>query len=195
MNMNEKKIFEATFNHVVPICITDTDYNITKANDAYWDFFGPLNPNEEDNTKCYNHRPGPSCHTGKCPLQQILSGTEKFTCEPTKEKNDKTHYLIVTAKPLRDDDGNVVGVVEFFQDISERKEFEDEKQLLIKELQASLEQVKLLSGFLPICAYCKKVRDDKGYWSQIESYIRDHSEAQFSHGICPDCVEKFKEKE
>lgn len=192
--MDEKKIFAATFNHVIPICITDTDYNIIKANDAYWEFFGPPPSDAPETLKCYEHRPGPSCHTINCPLQQILAGTKSFTCEPTKEKNGKTHYMIVTAKPLQDDDGKIIGVVEFFQNISKRKELENEKQLLIKKLQTSLDQVKLLSGFLPICAYCKKIRDDKGYWSQIESYIRDHSEAEFSHGICPDCVEKFKEK-
>ena len=195
MVMDENKIFSATFNHVIPICVTDTDYNIIKANEAYWHFFGIGTPDAHGMMKCYDHRPGPSCHTENCPLRQILSGNTKFTCEPTKVKQGKRHYLIVTAKPLLDDEGNIAGVVEFFQDISERKEFEDEKQLLIKKLQESLEKVKLLSGFLPICAYCKKVRDDKGYWSQIESYIRDHSEAEFSHGICPDCVEKFKEQE
>ena len=194
MIMNEKKIFEATFDHIIPICITDTDYNIIKANNAYWDFFGAPNPHNQNHLKCYQHRPGPSCHTEKCPLQQILAGSRNFTCEPTKKKDGEMHYLIVTAKPLRDDDGNIAGVVEFFQDISERKKFENEKQLLIKELQESLDKVKLLSGFLPICAYCKKVRDDKGYWSQIESYIKDHSEAQFSHGICPECVAQFKGK-
>jgi hypothetical protein len=62
---------------------------------------------------------------------------------------------------------------------------------LIAELQGALAKVKLLSGFLPICAACKKIRDDKGYWKQIESYIRDHSEAEFSHGICPDCAKKL----
>ncbi|MEN8143230.1 MAG: response regulator, partial [Thermodesulfobacteriota bacterium] len=51
--------------------------------------------------------------------------------------------------------------------------------------------VKTLSGMLPICASCKKVRDDKGYWNQIESYITNHSEAEFSHGICPDCVKEI----
>lgn len=56
------------------------------------------------------------------------------------------------------------------------------------ELEKALSQVKLLSGFLPICASCKKIRDDKGYWNQIESYIRQHSEAAFSHSICPDCM-------
>ena len=61
----------------------------------------------------------------------------------------------------------------------------------IEELQNSLSKVRLLSGLLPICASCKKIRDDKGYWNQIESYISDHSEAEFSHGICPDCVRKL----
>jgi hypothetical protein len=61
----------------------------------------------------------------------------------------------------------------------------------IETLQDALIKVKLLSGFLPICASCKKIRDDKGYWNQIESYIRDHSEAEFSHGICPECAEKL----
>ena len=61
----------------------------------------------------------------------------------------------------------------------------------IENLQDALKNVKLLSGFLPICASCKKIRDDKGYWTQIESYIKEHSEAQFSHGICPTCAKKL----
>lgn len=57
-----------------------------------------------------------------------------------------------------------------------------------QSLRDALAEVKKLSGFLPICSSCKKIRDDKGYWRQIEAYIRDHSEAQFSHGICPECA-------
>jgi len=76
-------------------------------------------------------------------------------------------------------------------DITKRKSAEMEKEKLIGELQDALSKVRLLSGFLPICARCKKIRDDKGYWQQIEAYIRDHSEAVFSHGICPDCVKKL----
>ena len=56
------------------------------------------------------------------------------------------------------------------------------------ELQDALNQVKQLKGLLPICASCKKIRDDKGYWNQIESYIKRHSEAEFSHSICPECA-------
>ena len=59
------------------------------------------------------------------------------------------------------------------------------------ELQQALSEVKLLSGFLPICASCKKIRDDQGYWNQIESYIQRHSQAQFSHSICPECMQKL----
>lgn len=61
----------------------------------------------------------------------------------------------------------------------------------ITELKAAQAKVKVLSGLLPICANCKKIRDDKGYWNQIEGYIRDHSEAEFSHGICPTCARKL----
>lgn len=59
------------------------------------------------------------------------------------------------------------------------------------ELEDALSKVKLLSGYLPICASCKKIRDDKGYWQEVESYIDKHSEAKFSHGICPDCIQKL----
>jgi hypothetical protein len=72
--------------------------------------------------------------------------------------------------------------------LQQRQNAEKEKEQLIVELQESLQNVKQLSGFLPICANCKKIRDDQGYWNQIETYIREHSEAEFSHGICPDCA-------
>ena len=76
-------------------------------------------------------------------------------------------------------------------EIIERKRMEEEREKLIKDLQEALARVKVLSGMLPICSSCKKVRDDKGYWNQIEVYIRDHSEAEFTHGICPECMKKL----
>jgi len=75
------------------------------------------------------------------------------------------------------------------QDIERRKQTEKEKERLIAQLQKALNEVKTLSGLIPICAQCKKVRDDKGYWSQIESYIHERSDADFSHSICPTCAE------
>lgn len=80
------------------------------------------------------------------------------------------------------------------QEIERRKEAERERDEVIQELRKSLSEVKTLRGLLPICATCKSIRDDKGYWNRIEVYIRDHSDAEFSHGICPDCEKKAMEE-
>ncbi len=66
-----------------------------------------------------------------------------------------------------------------------------QRRIIYEEKEKALQEIKILSGFLPICASCKKIRDDQGYWNQIEAYISNHSEAKFSHGICPDCAKKL----
>lgn len=71
------------------------------------------------------------------------------------------------------------------------RQSEEKYRKLATELQQALEEVKTLRGLIPICAACKKVRDDKGYWNQIEVYLQRHTEARFSHGICPDCMSKY----
>ena len=73
----------------------------------------------------------------------------------------------------------------------QRKILEEKRAEALREREKTLEDIKILHGLLPICASCKKIRDDKGYWTQIESYIKDHSEADFTHGLCPECVEKL----
>jgi len=76
-------------------------------------------------------------------------------------------------------------------DISERRTAEREMEKLIEELQQALSEVKTLRGFIPICSSCKKIRDDSGYWNQIEIYISQRSEAEFSHSMCPDCIKEY----
>lgn len=76
-------------------------------------------------------------------------------------------------------------------DISQRKKAEEERNKLIAELQSALKEIKTLRGILPICSGCKKIRDDQGYWNLLEDYIHEHSEAEFSHGLCPDCIAKL----
>ena len=76
-------------------------------------------------------------------------------------------------------------------EIDERTRAQQERDRLIEELQVALADVKTLRGLLPICASCKKIRDDGGYWQQIEVYVRDHTHAEFSHSICPSCFEKL----
>ncbi|HEX9922163.1 MAG TPA: response regulator [Anaerolineae bacterium] len=73
----------------------------------------------------------------------------------------------------------------------ERRRAQLERDDLIAELQTALAEVKTLSGLLPICASCKKIRDDQGYWQQVEVYLKQHSDAEFSHGFCPNCLEKL----
>jgi YesN/AraC family two-component response regulator len=70
----------------------------------------------------------------------------------------------------------------------ERHLMEQERDKLISDLKQALSDIKTLHGLLPICARCKKIRDDKGYWNHLEKYIQEHSEAQFTHGYCPDCA-------
>jgi PAS domain S-box-containing protein len=82
-------------------------------------------------------------------------------------------------------------VLSSINDITDRKRTEGEREKLIRELQEALARVNQLSGLLPICASCKKIRDDNGHWKKVETYIREHSEADFSHGICPECEEKL----
>ena len=79
------------------------------------------------------------------------------------------------------------GVSVLFRDISEKKQWELQREQVIKELRHALGQVRTLHGLIPICAWCKKIRNDEGYWQQLEAYISQHTEADFSHGMCPDC--------
>lgn len=95
--------------------------------------------------------------------------------------------LELTTSPIKYTADKLVGVQGVARDISKRKRAERERERLIGELKEALAEVKSLSGLLPICSHCKKIRDDKGAWIQIELYIHERSKAKFSHGICPDC--------
>ena len=80
-------------------------------------------------------------------------------------------------------------------EIIQRKQLQKEKQKVIEDLEIALDEIKTLKGIVPICANCKKIRDDKGYWNNLESYIEKHSDASFSHGMCPQCIEALYGKE
>ena len=80
---------------------------------------------------------------------------------------------------------------ELKDEIEERKTTEEEKEKLITELQAALEEIQTLGGLLPICTTCKKIRNDQGFWTQVEEYITEHSSAKFSHSMCPNCLDEL----
>lgn len=91
-------------------------------------------------------------------------------------------------RPLANGEVLWTGVV---YDISERKQEEQQREDLIMEIQKALEEIKTLRGIVPICAHCKKIRDDQGYWDHVESYVARHTDAQFSHSFCPECMQKL----
>jgi PAS domain S-box-containing protein len=130
-----------------------------------------------------------------CPLKDVVTRGEHRVVEHVHcgEQGEKL-YVEVSAAPIRDDNGTIIQVVHVTRDITARKKAEVERERLIRELQKALGEIKTLSGLLPICASCKKIRDDKGYWNQIEVYISEHSEAEFSHGLCPQCAETLYPK-
>jgi PAS domain S-box-containing protein len=125
-------------------------------------------------------------------LWQTISAGQEWRGEfHNKKKNGELYWESASISPIRDLAGRVTHYVAVKEDITARKQTEAERDVLIHDLQEALANVKSLSGLLPICASCKKIRDDKGYWSQVESYIQKHSEARFSHGMCPDCLKKW----
>jgi PAS domain S-box-containing protein len=107
-----------------------------------------------------------------------------------RKKNGEPLELESSSRIIEDGEGNFLGIEGILRDVTERKRFEAEREKFILKLREALAEVRTLSGMLPICSSCKKIRDDKGYWSQIESYISKRSGAEFSHGICPECEKK-----
>ncbi len=95
------------------------------------------------------------------------------------------------ATALPDGKGGIAAIISLAADVTDRKKAEQEREELIADLTEALKQIRALRGLLPICSSCKKIRDDRGYWNAIEQYIMEHSEAEFTHGICPDCLKKY----
>jgi PAS domain S-box-containing protein len=114
--------------------------------------------------------------------------TQEFIVE---NKEGRSFVVEVSASNVTSRTGELVGRMASFVDITKRKEIEADREKLIGKLQDALAKIKTLRGIIPICASCKKIRDDKGYWNKLENYIREHSEADFSHGICPECVKEL----
>lgn len=105
-------------------------------------------------------------------------------------KNGNRVHLRITEVPMFDDTGNVMGIEGIVQDITKLKQLEAARENTIKKLEKALSEIKTLKGILPICLFCKKIKDEKGYWERVDVYINKHSEADFSHCICPDCMKK-----
>ena len=128
-------------------------------------------------------------------LQWLRRGDPVKDFETARRARDgRLIHLAVSISPVKGSSGRLIGAAMIARDIEERIQAEQERDTLLRQLQASLAQVQLLNGLLPICASCKKVRDDGGYWTQVEVYVRDRTHAEFTHGIYPDCAKKYREQ-
>ncbi len=135
------------------------------------------------------HSPLPAA---ECPSLRVLKTGERAQIEEDAfQRKDGTLFPVTYISAPIFEGGKVIAAVIAFHDISRRKQAEEERERLILDHMDALSKIKTLSGMLPICSSCKKIRDDEGYWTQIETYLNEHSEAEFSHGLCPECASKI----
>ena len=188
LKISEHQYRALFMNNIAPMLIVDPETaEIVAANPAACSFYG------------YSQK----ALTGmKFTDINVLSETEIAEAMKQAKNEEKKYFNFrheLADKTIRDVEvysgpitiGGKMLLCSIVHDIFERKKIEREREKLILKLQRALSEVKTLRGFLPICAACKKIRDDKGYWNQIEAYISARSDARFSHGICPDCARKL----
>lgn len=126
-------------------------------------------------------------------LDEVFNKGVSLQFQHRSPRNGK--YFLRTLSPIKRKDGKVSAVTVISKDINELKLAEFERDKIIFELQEALQDIKTLKGLIPICAWCKNIRNDQGYWQKIESYISEHSEADFTHGICEKCLKKVEKEE
>ena len=123
--------------------------------------------------------------------ETLRSGKESPPYEVEVKHRDGHPILLEVNERPYFENGKLAGIIGVARDATERKRSEAERERLVSELQNALVRVRTLSGLIPICASCKKIRDDGGFWNQVEKYVTEHSNATFSHGLCPDCARKL----
>ncbi len=140
--------------------------------------------------------PGPGCYLEALwpkARDELLQGQ---SIEQEIEDHILGRYLSIQIRPILARKNRLTIKADSFAvaivwDVTISKRLERERENLILELQEALTSIKRLRGLLPICASCKRIRDDKGYWNKLEEYLLEHSDAEFTHGFCPDCMKKL----
>jgi hypothetical protein len=163
-----------------PVLLQDKNFTILRINAAYARTFN-ITPEEA---------------TGK----QSLIITEYLFKEELKSGKgfikelyvpDLGLYLEIVSYSIFDDSNELEGMLIYIKNVSAIKRLVQERETLFFDLREALAKIRQLSGLLPICRSCRKIRDDKSYWNQIESYLLGHSEPELAHGVCPDCLKKI----
>lgn len=169
------------------IVYTDEEGRITTCNKRAEILFGA----SKEKLIGFSHKDISDQNMKKAIIKALSGKKSSFEGEHLTASGNKKTNMFANFSPLFHPDGRVSGIIGLFEDISERIHMEKERDQLISELKSALSKIRTLSGFIPICASCKKIRDDKGFWTQVEEYVHEHYDAEFSHGVCPDCMKKL----
>lgn len=183
-----KEEWEKTFHSVSDmILIVARDYQIVRLNKSAAKKLN-LTAEEAVGRYCYEVVHGTSEPPEYCPQAELMANGRNYVVEVRDDFLGG--FFVFNMFPFGDEDC-IEASVHIIRDITGRRKAEEEREQLIYELKNAVREVKKLQGMIPICASCKKIRDDKGYWQQIEKYIQDHSDAKFSHSICPECAQRL----
>ena len=175
-----------------PLITLDQDLRVVTASRSFYDFF-KVTSEETVGQIIYD------LGNKQWDIPKLRELLENILPEKTAFDNHEVEHnfdvigrriMLLNARMIEQRMGKKPIVLLAIEDITERKQTEEQRDRLIADLQKTLSEVKTLRGFLPICSHCKKIRDDKGYWNQIEAYIHDHSDAEFSHSICQECAKE-----
>ncbi len=170
-----------------PFYVIEVDsYRILAANTAA----GPGSLLPDTTCHALTHDSPEPCGSAEhpCPLEEIKRTKQPVIVEHIHiDAQGKKYAAEVHAFPVLDKQGNVIQIIEYSVNIARRKRAEEEREKYVGELESALAQVETLRGLLPICAVCKRIRDDQGYWRQLETYLSEHLQTEFSHSYCPQC--------
>jgi PAS domain S-box-containing protein len=166
------------------VCIIDLDFRIVRSNRAVENFLGITREDALGKT-CFSLVHGTGARIDHCPIPPMVQSRRRAQ---TEVQLDDGRWLSITADPLTDKDGKLSGAVHMVRDITARKAAQAEREALIGQLEQTLSDVKTLKGLIPICSRCRRIRDNSGAWSPLEAFVRNNFDADFSHGLCPECA-------
>jgi len=184
-------VFDAVDSTVGGIIIANNDGQITYVNPSFLRMFEYTDKSQVIGKDAAELFPGEEIKTFT-DVQAIIDLTSGATEEFSVQTEDGRVFTVeVACSNVTISEGTIVGRMASFVDITKHKQLDQEREQLIQRLQDALNKIKVLRGLIPICASCKSIRDDKGFWHKVEEYIRDHSDAQLTHGVCPACARKL----
>jgi len=198
MDVSENKILE----HVIQgasLGYWDWNYQTGEhhVNDRWLEILGLSREDEKQQSSDWSDRIHPEDRERIMPvIQEYIVTGETYVVEFRMEHKEGHWVWILGSGAVVEYDTNntPLRLCGIHQDITARKRLEEERSQLISSLQTALSEIKTLKGIIPICSYCHKIRDDEGAWERLEAYISKHSYAEFSHGVCPKCLDMVRDE-